>query len=74
MLYEQRSLHEKFNIFLSKFGLKRYWVAALCKIPKPVLYGFASGSRAISREQANRLDSFISEYEQINAKLICDKN
>lgn len=70
MLYKQQQLYERLITFLSRFGLKRYWIAEVCDLPRIALYGFASGSRAMTCEQANRLDSFMSEYEQINANLI----
>lgn len=66
----QADTQHKLNLFLKVTGLKSYWIADKCGIPRDVLYAFRSDKRSLPSCQEQRLIAFMEEYQANNAALL----
>lgn len=63
-IQQQTNLIERTNNFIEKFGVSRKWLASKVSIREKDFSGFINQRIAISKNQSERLQMFLNEYEQ----------
>lgn len=61
---EQAAMAEKVNNFLERRGLRANFLAQQVEISEPMLYCWKRGHRLLSQQQLQRLENFITAYDQ----------
>lgn len=67
---DQTDTQQKIESFLQLTGLKKYWLARKCDIPRKTFYDFCNNKRSIPRIQERRLIAFVDEYLRVNHDLL----
>lgn len=70
MLFDQKEIWQELQNFLKITGLKSYWIADKCGIPRDVLYAFRSGKRSLPEHQGHKLATFMKEYRANNSNYL----
>lgn len=63
-IQQQTNLIERTNSFIEKFGVSRKWLASKVSIREKDFSGFINQRIAISKNQSERLELFLDEYER----------
>lgn len=63
-IQQQTNLIERTNSFIEKFGVSRKWLASKVNIREKDFSGFINQRIAISKNQSERLEMFLNEYER----------
>lgn len=64
---EQYPIAEETKAFLSKWGLKKKFVARMCGIPEGVFSKFINNKVALSSKQLERVTFYTSDYVRRNS-------
>lgn len=63
-IQEQSYLIERTNSFIEKYGVSRKWLALKVNIREKDFSGFINQRHAISKNQKERLTTFLDEYDR----------
>lgn len=66
-MIEQYAIAEEVKVFLSKWGLKRKFVAEVCQIPETVFSKFLNNKVVLSSKQIERVTAYIEDYIRRNS-------
>lgn len=66
-LYEQYSVATKTKDFLSRWGLKKKYVAKVCGIPETEFSRFINGKLALNSCQLTRVTEYVDDYTRRNS-------
>ena len=61
---EQMMLIQQLNDFLARRGMRAKYLAEKCGISVNVLYNFKAGRKLITKTRAEKIKTFIQEYDQ----------